>query len=198
MQEEERQRHIQEEEEAERRDRFRTVQSRYSDQLFAWRNDDAIVTRYAREHRTELLNLKRTINSEYDAFHADDLDFAEWLQMNHAELYHRADEIFYYRALAVAESMSEEEFQPRRPKLTPEERRVKFERYRDRALERDRIQAEDRMAAIRQKLDLLQQFRDDLNSYDLDDDERDRLVKEFEDDLFAQTEEEESGTFKQV
>ena len=54
------------------------------------------------------------------------------------------------------------------------------------------------MAAIRQKLDLLQQFRDDLDSYDLDEDERDRLVKEFEDDLFAQTEEEVSGTYKQV
>jgi hypothetical protein len=54
------------------------------------------------------------------------------------------------------------------------------------------------MAAVRQKLSLLQQFGDDLDAYDLDEDERDRLVKEFEDDLFAPTEEDLNGTYKKV
>ena len=199
MQEKERQRQIQEEEEAERRDRFRTIQSRYGDALFAWRTDHEALERFAREHQHELLDPRRQkdIIDAYTAFYDDDLNFVEWLRLNHSELYHRIDEVFYYRVQALAESLGTQE-KPRRPKLTPEERRAKFERYRERALERDRIQAEDRMAAIRQKLDLLQQFRDDLDSYDLDEDERDRLVKEFEDDLFAQTEEEASGTYKQV
>jgi hypothetical protein len=210
--EEERQRQLEEEAaaqereeaealEAERHDRFRAIQARYGDELLAWRNDDAALSRYAREHRNELLSQKDMINSDYDAFHTEDLDFADWLRINHSELFYRVDEVFYYRVRALAESLPKEEPpppKPRRPKLSPEERQAKFERYRARALERDRIQAEDRMAAVRQKLGLLQQFRDDLDAYDLDEDERDRLIKEFEDDLFAQPEEDFDGTFKQL
>ena len=185
--------------EAERHARFRMLQSRYGDRLFAWRTDDAALARYAREHRNELLDPKRQkeIIRDYTAFQDDDLDFVEWLRTNHTDLYHRIDEVFYYRVRALAESLAAEE-KPRRPKLSPEEREAKFARYRERALERDRIQAEDRMAAVRQKLDLLQQFRDDLDGYDLDEDERDRLIKEFEDDLFAHPEENFDGNFKQV
>jgi hypothetical protein len=189
-----------EELEAERRDRFRTIQNRYGDALFAWRTDDAALARYAREHRNALLEprRKRDIVDDYTGFHDDDLDFVEWLRLNYNDLYHRIDEVFHYRVLAIAESLAAEET-PRRPKLSPEERQAKFERYRQRALERDRVLAEDRMAAVRQKLNLLQQFRDDLEAYDLDEDERDRLIKEFEDDLFAQSEEDTHGsTFKKL
>jgi hypothetical protein len=186
--------------EAERRERFRMIQSRYGDALFAWRTDADALARYAREHRTELLDPQRTKNiiSDYEAFNDEDLDFVEWLRINHTDLYHRIDEVFYYRVRAIAESLPMDD-KPRRPTLTPEERQAKFERYRQRALERDRIQAEDRMAAVRQKLDLLRQFREDLDTYDLDEDERDRLVKEFEDDVFTHTEEDIHGSnFKKL
>lgn len=182
-----------------RHTRFRAIQVRYGDQLFAWRNDEAALARYAKEHRSELLSPSREqeIIDDYISFTNDDLDFTEWLRVNHGELYHRVDEVFFYRVRAIAESTPKDDT-PRRPKLTPEERQAKFERYRQRGLERDRIQAEDRMAAVRQKLDLLQQFRDDLDAYDLDEDERERYIKEFEDDLLAQTEEDANGNFKQV
>ena len=113
--------------------------------------------------------------------------------LTHPDLYHRVDEAFFYRARALAESLPKEPPKPPRPKLTPEERQAKFERYRERALERDRIQAEDRMAAVRQKLDLVRQFREDLDAYDIDEEERDRIVKEFEDDLLTPTEEHADG-----
>ena len=184
-----------------RHERFRTIQVRYGDAHFAWRTMDEELTRYAREHRTELLDPKRTkeIIRDYYTFNDEDLDFVEWLRINHTDLYHRIDEVFYYRARTIAESLPKDYTPPKppRPKLTPEERQAKFERYRERALERDRIQAQDRMAAVRQKLDLVRQFREDLDAYDLDEDERDRYVKEFENDLLTPTEEYSDG-FKKL
>lgn len=151
------------------------------------------------EHRHELLDPKRTtqILHEYEALH-EDADVTDWLRTEHPDLYHRIDEIFFYRARALAESLPKEPPKPARPKLTPEERQAKFERYRERALERDRIQAEDRMAAVRQKLDLVRQFREDLAAYDVDEEERDRIVKEFEDDLLTSTEEHTDGNYKKL
>ena len=144
------------------------------------------------EHRHELLEAKRTkqIIHDYEHFHEDG-DFTDWLRTAHPDLYYRVDAVFAYRARSVAESLPKDYTPPKppRPKLTPEERQAKFDRYRQRALERDRIQAEDRMAAVRQKLDLVRQFREDLDAYDLDEDERDRYVKEFENDLLTPTEE---------
>jgi hypothetical protein len=175
---------------AQRRERIRAIHVRYGDALFAWRTKDEEIGRYALEHRHELLDPKRTtqIIHEYEALH-EDADFADWLRTEHPDLYHRIDAVFFYRARALAESLPKEPPTPPRPKLTPEERQAKFERYRERALERDRIQAEDRMAAVRQKLELARQFRQDLDAYDIDEEERDRIVKEFEDDLLTSTEE---------
>jgi hypothetical protein len=186
---------------AQRRERFRMIQARYGDELFAWRTDDAELLRFARENRSGLLEAKRTkdIIRDYSTFNDEDPDFIEWLRSNHLELYHRCDQVFFYRTRALAESLPKDYTPPKppRPKLTPEERQAKFERYRERALERDRIHAEDRMAAVRQKLDLLRQFRDDLDQYDLGEDECDRFVKEFEDDLLTSPEEHGNG-YKQL
>ena len=66
---------------AQRRERFRAIQVRYGDALFAWRTKDEELTRYAWEHRHELLEPKRTkqIIHDYEALHAD-ADFADWLR----------------------------------------------------------------------------------------------------------------------
>lgn len=121
-------------------------------------------------------------------------DFVSLFAETEPELYTRVT--WEYRALCLAEEL--EPGNPIRPKLTAEERQAKFERYRERALERDGIQAEDRRAAVLQKLDLLRQFREDLDAYDLDEDERDRTMKEFEEDLFSQAEEHADGNFKKL
>ena len=186
---------------AQRRERFRVIQVRYGDALFAWRTRDQELARYALEHQRELLDPKRTkqIIHDYEDFHEDG-DFTDWLRTAHPDLYYRTDEVFVYRVRTVAESLPKDYTPPKppRPKLTPEERQAKFERYRERALERDRIQAEDRMAAVRQKLDLVRQFREDLAAYDVDEEEHDRIVKEFEDDLLTSTEEHADGTYKKL
>lgn len=188
-----------EEKETERRERFRTIQVLYSDAYFAWRTKEEELARYAREYRYELLEAKRTkqIIHDYKDFH-EDADFADSLRSAHYDLWRRTDPVFFYTVRAIAESLPEVPPKPQRPKLTPDERQDKFERYRERALERDRIQAEDRMAAVRQKLDLVRQFRQDLDAYDVDEEERDRIVKEFEDDLLTSTEEHTDGNYKKL
>jgi hypothetical protein len=173
-------------------DRIRALKIEYDSRPYL--NEDQWLEQYTKKHLDDLLKDRARITKAHRELHTDP-DFVRHFTKTEPELYSRVT--WEYRALCRAEEL-EPGNTAKRPKLTPEERQAKFERYRARALERDRIQAEDRMAAVRQKLGLLQQFRDDLDTYDLDEDERDRLIKEFEDDLFAQPEENFDGTFKQL
>jgi hypothetical protein len=157
-------------------------------------DDDTWIEQYTTKHLHDLLRDRARIITEYTALHADP-DFLGFFKETEPALYTRVT--WEYRALCRAEAL--EPGHPKRPKLTAEERQAKCERYRQRALERDRIQAEDRMAAVRQQLDLVRQFKDDLDAYDLDDDDRERLIKEFEEDVFTPIEEHADGTtFKQL
>jgi hypothetical protein len=185
-------RHAEEEKRQAYLERIRVLKIEYDGRRYL--GDDQWIEEYVKKHLDDLLRDRTRITKAHRALHAD-ADFVRLFQETDPELYTRVT--WEYRALCRAEEL-EPGNTTQRPKLTPEERQAKFERYRERALERDRIQAEDRMAAIRQKLNLLQQFGDDLDAYDLDEDERERLVKEFEDDLFAPTEEDTDGTYKKV
>lgn len=151
-------------------------------------DDSQWVEQYTKKHLHDLLKSRTRIMQAHTKLHADPR-FVQCFTETDPTLYARVT--WEYRALCLAEEL--EPGNPVKPTLTPEERQAKFERYRERALERDRIQAEDRMAAVRQKLDLARQFREDLDAYDLDEDERDRIVKEFEDDLLISTEEHVNG-----
>jgi len=184
-------RNLEEEQRQSYLDRLRPLKVEYSGRRHL--DDAQWLEQYTTTHLHDLLNDRTRITKEHRDLHADP-DFVRLFMETEPELYARVT--WEYRALCRAEEL-EPGNPTKRPKLSPEERQAKFERYRQRALERDRIQAEDRMAAVRQKLNLIQQFRDDLEAYDLDEDERDRHIKELEDDLFAQNEENADG-FKKL
>ena len=98
--------------EQQRRDRFRTLEARYGDDvLFASREHDEVLTQYARDHKYELLASARTktIVEDYEKFHTQDLDFSEWLRATHPQLYVRIDEIFFYRARALADTLPQKQ-----------------------------------------------------------------------------------------
>jgi hypothetical protein len=81
--------------------------------------------------------------------------------------------------------------------LTPEEWTMRIERYRQRLLTRKRVKVEDYKADVMQDLELLQEFVADLDSYPLDEDERERLIQEFRERLLD-GEEENSNGFRQL
>jgi hypothetical protein len=88
------------------------------------------------------------------------------------------------REVEVQPSSAPQPSPPPRQKLTPEEREAKVEQYRARMLERERVQAHDYMARVKQKIDLRNQFRADLEHSGLDPDEVQMLEQEFLEKLF--------------
>lgn len=160
--------------------RLRDLDNRYADPCFAWRADDQKLERYARDHHNSLRAHQQEITTAYEQFHAD-RSFIDYLREHRPDLYARADPVFHYRALALSEQppMTEE-----RPRLTPEERQARIERFRQRMLTRQRVQAEDQMAKLAQRLALRSQIRAMLNETDeLDEDEKEQLLREFEDTI---------------
>jgi hypothetical protein len=86
----------------------------------------------------------------------------------------------------------------RKPKLTPEEHQERIERFRQRLTRRIDVKAQDFMAKHMRKLTLEQEFAQELEGYDLDEDERERLMNAFRDELTRLTEgeEEQNETYK--
>lgn len=160
--------------------RLRDLDDRYADQYFAWREDPGKLERYAQHHHNTLRAHQQEITTAYEQFHAD-RSFIDHLREHRPDLYARADPVFRYRALALSEQlpMTEE-----RPRLTPEEQQARIERFRERTLIRQRVQAEDKMAKLAQRLALRSQIRAMLDETDdLDNDEKDQLLREFEDTM---------------
>ena len=82
------------------------MQHLYGDALFAYREDDRAVERFAVQQRARLLRNTGDIAAAYQYFHTtapwDGIDFASYLKRRHPGLYRRVEEVFNYRALAIA------------------------------------------------------------------------------------------------
>jgi hypothetical protein len=161
----------------------------------------AFLQRYAEKHRNTLLAEREAIREEFMDFVRDEV-FVMLLQRTDPRLY--AVATWKMRALAIAEQLEVElhsapspeppfpppESPPRRPPSTPEERAAGFERYRTRALERIGVGAGDFMAKARLHLQLVREFREELERQDFDPDDIDREVGAFRDWLTQASENE--------
>ena len=85
----------------------------YGDGIFAYREAPGEVARYAGQHRQNLLQRAPEIVAAYQYFHSDEpwegTDFVEYLRRRYPGLYLRVEEVFQYRALAIARK-------PKRPR----------------------------------------------------------------------------------
>ena len=140
--------------------------------------DDAFVGQYAKQHQAELLKAKSDILHEDHLFKQDPY-FVSYLKAVSPHLLQWAT--WRTRALQLAERLDV----AAKPKLSEEEHLAKIERFRARMLARQRVQAEDQMAKLAQRLALRSQIRAMLDETDddLDDDEKEQLLREFDDTL---------------
>lgn len=134
---------------------------------------DDYLEAYARTHRGELLHDKERIETSY-------LQMPEDLRRSLKE--HSPELLLVrtweMRALALAEKQAviETPARPIRKKLTVEEvRAIK--------VRREQVQAEDKIALKRAKIDAIVKLRKELDSYELEPDERQRLETELIEDI---------------
>lgn len=168
--------------------------------LFPHYNDPIFLKKTAATYQQSLIARRDEILQGHAAFH-EDRDFIAYLQERRPDLYERA--IWQVKALALAEQIAAEpptsSLPPPRPKLTIEEKQAKIERYRQQqVLAPERVHAEDNIARVLQRLDLCKEFREDLKQYDLEDDEKEQLVREFRDSLENHEEDNGSGQYKKL
>jgi hypothetical protein len=149
--------------------------------------DDTWLEKFARDpaRQQQLLTEAEEILNEYTTLHADRA-LIDMLKATAPDIYQRA--IWRRRALALAEQFMVEPppTPPQKPRLSKEDHQAKIRNYRERMLERERVQAQDHMAKVKLRLDLLNEFRRELDQYDLDEDERQRREQEFLENLFNQ------------
>ena len=183
-----------EEAEAQREARLYGMTLRFD--LFPHYGDDAFIRRIATISQKSLLDRREEILQGHFTLH-EDREFVTYFQERRPDLYERT--LWQVKALALAEQLAAEQPAPAlpRPKLTPEEHQAKIERFRARILMRQRIQAEDKMAELAQRLTLRRQIRDMLNEDDeLDEDEKDQLLREFLDTV--ENPEDDTNGFKKL
>jgi hypothetical protein len=135
---------------------------------------------YARKYAGEILNgWGRGWFSDYQALRADHALMAR-LQEEFPEVvaFHEARlEVFRIaQRLDVAPP-------PEKPPVTPDEWRRKVTNYRQKWLNWRETKAQDFIAQRLQQLEMLRAFEEDLAQYDLDEDERERLLQEFRQEL---------------
>ena len=160
--------------------RLRDLDNRYADQYFAWREDPEKLERYAQDHHNTLRAHQQEIIAAYEKFHTDRF-FIDHLREHRPELYARAEQVFHYPAMEISKQLP---MTKERPRLTPEEQKARIERFRQRMLTRQRVQAEDQMAKLAQRLSLRSELRAMLEeTEELDEDEKDQLLREFDNNL---------------
>ena len=151
--------------------------------------DDAFLSQYAKERRKDFLRARQEILHEHRTFHHDPY-FIAYLKAVAPHLLQWAT--WRTRALQIAERLDV----AAKPKLSEEERLAKIEHFRARMLTRQRVQAEDQMAKLAQRLSLRSQIRAMLDeTNELDEDEKEQLLREFEDTLET-PEEDTNGQYK--
>lgn len=168
-----------------------------------WHADAAYTEAYAKKYTAQILKNGKEILAHWRQF-LRDRALVSWLQENDPKLLDYAS--FSVRTLALASWRDVEPPPPPSPptsppsrrKLTPEERAAKIEEYRARMLERERVQAQDYMARVKQKIDLRNQFRADLEQSGLDPDEVQQLEQEFLEELFREEDHPNGTTSKEV
>jgi hypothetical protein len=180
--------------------RLRTLMHLYDARHYL--TDAEFLQRYATKHRDALLAEREAIIAAYDAFMRDEV-FIVLLKRAHPPLL--AVGTWRMRALAIAEQIDVDppppppatpppEEPPRRPPKTPEERQAGFERYRARTLERIEVKAADFASKSRLNLELLRQFREDLEAQGFDSDDIEREVGLYRDWLTQVSEREREET----
>ncbi len=148
--------------------RLRHLIERYGVPEFAWREDQAKVEGYARRHAKRLSSEthRAAIQQAHESFHEDSA-FINILQITRPDIYQRVDEVFFLRALALAESMDID-----KPRFVPTP-----DEYRRRMLTRLRVQAEDIMSKAVTIETMVHKYRDDLEALGLEEDEIDEKVQ---------------------
>lgn len=165
--------------------------------LFPHYADPEFIRRIATISQKSLLDRREEILQGHFALH-EDRDFITYVQERRPDLYERA--IWQVKALALAEQLAAEPptpaLSPPRPKLTPEERQARIERFRTRMLDRQRVQAEDNIAKIAQRLSLRREFRAMLDeTEELDEDQKEQIAREFDEHI---SDEEDNNGFKKL
>jgi hypothetical protein len=144
--------------------------------------DQAYREDYARKHMHEVLSREGPVwFSEYRALQADQplLELVREAFPEVLEFYEARLEVYRLaRRLEVTPPPPDV-----RPPSTPEERERKVTRFRNRLLQWRETKAQDFIAQRVQQLDMLRAFEEELATYDLDEDERERLLQEFRQEL---------------
>jgi phage shock protein A len=90
-----------------KRDHFlQYIRNLYGDAVYAYREEDEQLKRYALQHKQMLNQRSAQIVAAYQYFHSDvpweGTDFVDYLKRRFPGLYLRVEEVFQYRALAIA------------------------------------------------------------------------------------------------
>lgn len=172
-------------------DLVRDLENQY--EAFPHYTDDHYLQSRAKTHTSDVLSQREEIIAEYIEFKSH-AALVDWLKENAPPLYNF--KLWRIKLLEYAERYAVEA-QGGKPRLTPEEHHARIKRFRARMLTRSRVQAEDHMAQALQKLTLRNQFLEELAQYDLDEDEHERLLREFEDTMET-PEEDTNGQYKKL
>lgn len=184
--EEERQRQEQEREERSRREAEERRQVRFQElmhlaEVSPHYLDAAHIEQYAKRHRQELLRERGVILHEYVALY-DDGEFIAYVNEHDSRLIAWAT--WRAKALALAERLDvvEPPPPPPRKKLTAEEIRA-FK------VRREQVQADDKIALRKAKLDAILRARAFLDEYELGADERQMVEQDLIEDILKEDDE---------
>jgi hypothetical protein len=139
-------------------------------QMFPHFEDPKWIDAYARKYKSKLLSERNDILVEHFRLR-NDTRLLERLEQNAPHILRRVD--WRIEALGCAEKLDVE---PVRTKETPDE-------FRARSVRRIRVLAKDHIERAKERIDLLQEYREELAEYvqrgELDQDEMDRAINEF-------------------
>lgn len=163
--------------------------------------DPAYREAYARVHCQQLLgDLKEEWFKDYQSV-INDHDFLSLLHQEYPEVLEfleaRLETVRIAERLAVEPPPAPPPLPPA-PKLTPEARQEKIERFRKRMVEKIDVKAQDFMAQQKRKLQLEQEYAAELSEYNISEDEFERLMQEFRNQLIElpETEAQNDGNYK--
>lgn len=161
--------------------RFQDLEHRYGGEEFRFLEDPAYLADYAKKYMTKLLSQYDKITDDYSKF-VRDAAFIIYLKGKALHLLTRAT--WEWRALAQAMQLDAQ--QPPAPPPPPPRRKPTIEEIRALKLRRQQAQIGDKIALRKNKIEAILQVRKEMDQYDLDPDERQRVESELIEDILEE------------
>lgn len=161
--------------------RFQELEHRYGGEDFRFLEDPTHIADHAKKYLTKLLSQRDKILSDYSHFMRD-TEFIAYLKNTAPHLLARAT--WEWRALAHAMQLDVQ--QPPEPPPPPPRRKLTMEEVRALKLKRQQAQIGDKIALRKNRIEAILQVRKEMDQYDLDPDERQRLESELIEDILEE------------